>query len=654
MSDPADEPLNHDTETLLGAAVDALGGSRREGQVRMANAVSKALESERHLAVQAGTGTGKSLAYLVPAIRHAMNSGSTVVVSTATLALQRQLVERDLPRLTEALADVMERTPTFAIMKGRNNYVCLNKIAATPDDPEALIDESDISYRGKAVRRIHDWAQETETGDRDDLDFGVPDLVWRAVSVTSNECLGAGRCPHGADCFAEEARRAAADVDIIVTNHAMLAIDAISEANILPEHDVAIIDEAHELDGRITSVSTAEITSRAIKMAANRAKSLGNAGNLAELADEFDDLLRVQEPGRWTDLDETSQAHLRALADEFLRVKSLISRAPEGEANDDPEKNAERQNLSNHLTDLAEAIGRILEVFATDDPAAQDDVVWLEGTDTLAVAPLSIAHMLRENLFGEQTVVLTSATLALGGRFDAMAAQWGLPSGTYDTIDAGTPFDPAKSGILYTAKHLPSPGRDGLSAETLEEIYELIMAAGGRTLGLFSSRRAAEEAAEALAPRLPFDLYVQSEDAIGTLVDKFSTKENSCLFGTLTLWQGVDVPGPSCSLVLIDRIPFPRPDNPLLQARSQAADAAGRSGFMEVSANHAALLMAQGSGRLLRHVTDRGVVAVLDNRLEYKRYGSFLKASMPRFWQTTNPETVRGALKRLVAAAHTR
>ncbi|WP_284864793.1 ATP-dependent DNA helicase [Corynebacterium rhinophilum] len=654
MSDPADEPLNHDTETLLSAAVDALGGSRREGQVRMANAVSKALEKERHLAVQAGTGTGKSLAYLVPAIRHAMNSGSTVVVSTATLALQRQLVERDLPRLTEALADVMERTPTFAIMKGRNNYVCLNKIAATPDDPEALIDESDISYRGKAVRRIHDWAQETETGDRDDLEPGVPDLVWRAVSVTSNECLGAGRCPHGADCFAEEARRAAADVDIIVTNHAMLAIDAISEASILPEHDVAIIDEAHELDGRITSVSTAEITSRAIKMAANRAKSLGNAGNLAELADEFDDLLRVQEPGRWTDLDETSQAHLRALADEFLRVKSLISRAPEGEANDDPEKNAERQNLSNHLTDLAEAIRRILEVFATDDPAAQDDVVWLEGTDTLAVAPLSIAHMLRENLFGEQTVVLTSATLALGGRFDAMAAQWGLPSGTYDTLDAGTPFDPAKAGILYTAKHLPAPGRDGLSSETLEEIYELIMAAGGRTLGLFSSRRAAEEAAEALALRLPFDLYVQGEDAIGTLVDKFSTKENSCLFGTLTLWQGVDVPGPSCSLVLIDRIPFPRPDNPLLQARSQAADAAGRSGFMEVSANHAALLMAQGSGRLLRHVTDRGVVAVLDNRLEYKRYGAFLKASMPRFWQTTNPETVRGALKRLVAAAHTR
>ena len=659
MSEHADEPLNLDTETLLDKAVAALGGSQREGQVRMATAVAAALDKERHLAVQAGTGTGKSLAYLVPAIRHAMNSGSTVIVSTATLALQRQLVERDLPRLTKALAPVMERTPTFAIMKGRNNYLCMNKIAATPDDPEALIDESEISRRGKAVRRIHEWAQETETGDRDDLEPGVPDLVWRAVSVTSNECLGASRCPHGPDCFAEEARRAAADVDIVVTNHAMLAIDAISEANILPEHDVAIIDEAHELDGRITSVSTAEITTRAIKMAANRAKSLGNAGNLSDLAEEFDDLMKIQEPGRWTDLDETSQAHLRALADEFLRVKSLISRAPEGEATDDPEKNAERQNLSNHLSDLAQAVSRMLEVFATDDPAKQDDVVWLErdprsDAETLAVAPLSIAHMLRENLFGEQTVVLTSATLALGGRFDAMAAQWGMPSGTYDTLDAGTPFDPAKSGILYTAKHLPAPGRDGLSKESIEEIYELIMAAGGRTLGLFSSRRAAEEAAAALKPRIPFDLFVQGEDSIGALVEKFSQKENSCLFGTLTLWQGVDVPGPACSLVIIDRIPFPRPDDPLMQARAQAADAAGRSGFMEVSANHAALLMAQGAGRLLRHVTDRGVVAVLDNRLEYKRYGSFLKASMPRFWQTTDASTVRGALKRLVAAGRTR
>ena len=655
----SDEPLNQSTETLLDAAVESLGGARREGQLKMANAVTKALESERHLAVQAGTGTGKSLAYLVPAIRHAQNTGHTVIVSTATLALQRQLVERDLPRLVDALEPVMESKPTFAIMKGRSNYLCLNKVARADELAEEqgeLLEEHEISRLGRHIKRLYDWADETETGDRDDLDQGVPDLAWRQVSVTSAECLGATRCPHGEECFAELARRKAADVNIVVTNHALLAIDAVSDVNVLPEHEVVIVDEAHELDGRITSVSTAEITARAIKMAANRAKSLGANGKdqrLAELADEFTILLSEFGPGRWTDMPDNAKSQITALGDTLRECREAIARTPEGEQANDPEKFAERQNLANHLATMAAAVVRILDVFATGNPSAHEDVVWLERdersfTDTLAVAPLSIAGMLHEKLFGEQTVVLTSATLSLGGRFDAMAAQWGMPKGTWDSLDVGYPFDPAKKGILYVAKHLPQPGRDGLAPETLEEIRELIMAAGGRTLGLFSSRRAAEQAAQELKPKLPFDVFVQGEDSIGALVERFSKNENSCLFGTLTLWQGVDVPGPACSLVLIDRIPFPRPDNPLMQARTEAAQAAGRNGFMEVSATHAALLMAQGAGRLLRSVTDRGVVAVLDNRLETKRYGGFLKASMPQFWQTTDSTVVQGALKRLV------
>lgn len=651
----------HDTTVdLLDAAVSSLGGARRAGQVRMAEAVTTALEKERHLAVQAGTGTGKSLAYLVPAFRHAQGTGHTVIVSTATLALQRQLVERDLPRLAEALEPHLEKKPTFAIMKGRSNYVCLNKVsrAAELEDEDALLDEDSVSHLGRHVQRVYEWAEDTETGDREDLEPGVPDLAWRQVSVTSNECLGATRCPHGEDCFAELARRRAADVDIVVTNHALLAIDAVADINILPEHDVVIIDEAHELDGRITSVSTAEITGRALKMAANRAKSLGANGKdqrLAEQANELSQLLGEFAPGRWTDLPEEAKQQLMSVADTLADCRDTIARAPEGEQSQDPEKSAERQNLTNHLASLVEAIARILDVFATGDPAAHADVVWLERdertlNDTLAVAPLSIAGMLHEKLFGEQTVVLTSATLALGGRFDAMAAQWGLPKGTWDSLDVGYPFDPARSGILYTASHLPQPGRDGLSPETLKEIRELIMAAGGRTLGLFSSRRAAQQAAEELKPTLPFDIYLQGEDSIGALVDKFTKNENSCLFGTLTLWQGVDVPGPACSLVLIDRIPFPRPDNPLMQARTEAAKAAGRNGFMEVSATHAALLMAQGAGRLLRSANDRGVVAVLDNRLVTKRYGSYLRASMPQMWPTSDPHVVRGALQRLVEA----
>ncbi|AWB82554.1 ATP-dependent helicase [Corynebacterium yudongzhengii] len=647
MSD-SEQPLAPSTPELLDAAVTALGGSRREGQLAMAEAVTAAIDDERHLAVQAGTGTGKSLAYLVPAIRHAQQSKTTVVVSTATIALQNQLVQRDLPRLADALEDHLERRPTFAILKGRSNYVCLNKLGADEEAPEALLDDTDISWTGRHVKRVHEWAQETETGDRDDLDPGVPDLAWKQVSVSAKECLGASRCPHGEECFAEHARQASREVDIVVTNHAMLAIDALADVDILPEHDVTVIDEAHELDGRITSVATSEISPRILKLAANRGGKLGADGkedDLTDLADDFDALLKTLDPGRWTTIDETTRGSLNGLRDGLWSLREAIARPRDGE---EPDKAAERVNLANHLEDLHDAIVRILGVF---DAGTDQDVVWLDSRqESLAVAPLSVAGLLHDNLFGEQTVILTSATLAIGGRFDVLAANWGLPRGSWDSLDAGSPFNPEKSGILYTAKHLPAPGRDGLAEETLQEIAELITAAGGRTLGLFSSKRAAVQAAEALRPRLPFEILLQGEDATGALVEKFSRSENVCLFGTLSLWQGVDVPGRSLSLVIIDRIPFPRPDDPLLQARSEAANAAGRSGFMEVSATHAALLMAQGAGRLLRSVDDRGVVAVLDNRLVTKRYGGFLRASLPRFWDTTDPAVVRGALKRLVSS----
>ncbi len=652
----SEETLSHSTDELLSAAVDALGGTRREGQVAMAEAVTRAIETERHLAVQAGTGTGKSLAYLVPAIRHAQATDTTVIISTATIALQRQLVDRDLPRLAQALEPLLERAPTFAIMKGRSNYLCMNKLGREDDPEDALLDESQVSWLGRHIARVHDWAGETETGDRDDLEPGVPDQAWRQVSVTSRECLGASRCPHGADCFAELARARTHDVDVIVTNHALLAIDALADTDILPAHDVVIIDEAHELDGRITSVATAEISPTALRLAAKRAGKLGAEGRderLDSLTEDWATTADSLSDGRWTDLDAAARGSLSALRDGLWSCRETISRAPEGEAANDPEKFAERQNLANHLQELHDAIVRILEVFDETDAAAQSDVVWLDRDDRrgdlLTVAPLSVAGLLHERLFTDQTVILTSATLTVGGNFQAMAAAWGLPTGSWDSLNAGTPFDPRKSGILYTAQHLPPPGRDGLADETLDEIHDLIMAAGGRTLGLFSSRRAAEQAAEAMRLRVPFDVLCQGEDTTGALVDRFARNENVCLFGTLTLWQGVDVPGPSCSLVLIDRLPFPRPDDPLLQARKEAADAEGRSGFMEVAATHAALLMAQGAGRLLRSVDDRGVVAVLDNRLVTKRYGGFLRASMPAFWETRDPSVVRGALQRLVA-----
>ncbi|MCF4007426.1 ATP-dependent DNA helicase [Corynebacterium uropygiale] len=649
-----------DTGTLLAAAVEALGGAPRLGQQKMADAVSSAMERERHLAVQAGTGTGKSLAYLVPALRHAQATGSTVIVSTATIALQNQLVQRDLPRLVEALEPHLERRPTFAIMKGRSNYVCLHRLSAGPEaEPEGgLFEQEELTWMGKQVARVREWAQETETGDRDDLDPGVPDMAWKSVSVTARECVGAKTCPHGEECFAERARPEAREVDVVVTNHALLAIDALADMSILPEHDVVIVDEAHELDGRITSVATASLSSTMVRMVARRAKKLGAEGadaTVEEAAQSLEEALLRQEPGRWTDLPEEARDELVGLRDELFALRQKVGRGPEGEAASDPEKAAERHNVASHLMELHDSVVRMLEVFDESDPAKQADVVWLvhderRGTATLHVAPLSVAGLLHSRLFAENTVILTSATLTVGGNFRAMAAAWGLPRGMWDSLDVGYPFDPARSGILYVARHLPAPGRDGLAPATLDEIAELITAAGGRTLGLFSSRRAAQQAAEAMRNRLPFDILLQGDESTGTLVRRFAASENVCLFGTLSLWQGVDVPGRSLSLVIIDRIPFPRPDDPLLQARKEAADAEGRNGFMEVSATHAALLLAQGAGRLLRRIDDRGVVAVLDNRLVTRRYGEFFCSSMPAFWRTTDPSTVRGALRRLVAA----
>jgi ATP-dependent DNA helicase DinG len=621
----------------------------------------------QHLAVQAGTGTGKSLAYLVPALRLATDRRGPVVVSTATIALQRQLVERDLPRLTETLRGPLGRAPRFAIFKGRGNYACKNKIggAAADDGQEALLPEEAFEPStplGQQVKRLHDWASDTETGDRDELIPGVPDQAWRQVSVTARECLGSSRCPFGTECFSERARQLAGEADIIVTNHALLAIDALSEG-VLPEHHVAVVDEAHELVDRVTSVATGEVSATAVDIAARRAaKFAGDAehGRLSDAGSALGPLLTSLPAGRMDVLDLHLGAALSELG-EAARNCVAQMRARAKEMADDPAQQGAAQTAIVALEDLAATAERIVASFDFS-LEERDEVVWLERVETgvqtsstLNVAPLEVGEVLAESLFAERTVVLTSATLTLGGSFEPLARQWGLdPEGIgveWDGLDVGSPFIHGKSGILYVAKHLEPPGRDGYSDEYLEELWELIQAAGGRTLGLFSSMRAAKQATAALRDSLKFPLLCQGDDATGLLVRQFAEDEPTCLFGTLSLWQGVDVPGPSLSLVVIDRIPFPRPDDPLASARTRAAEARGGNGFMEVSATHAALLLAQGAGRLLRSMDDKGVVAVLDPRLVTKRYGDFLRASLPPFWHTTDPEVVRGALRRLGGAS---
>ncbi|WP_189637388.1 ATP-dependent DNA helicase [Rhodococcus rhodochrous] len=664
---------------LLRTAVHALGGKERRNQLTMASAVAHSIDTGEHLAVQAGTGTGKSLAYLVPSIRYAVKTGRTVVVSTATIALQRQLVERDLPRLADALAGSLGRRPRFAILKGRGNYLCLNKIhtGLAEETPDAeLFDAFALSRIGREVRRVTEWSSTTETGDRDDLSPGVSDQAWRQLSVTARECLGKSRCPVGEDCFAEIARAEAAQVDVVVTNHALLAIDAITGISILPEHDVVVVDEAHELVDRITNVATAELSPGTVSAAARRCVKLVEDEEIDRLdgaAENWESFLEALPAGRWDELPEGAAAALASIRDAAWAVHTAIGPAKPGT---DPEVAAARSQALAEIDEVHDCAVRVLTTFEQRDPSQRPDVVWLAADEfrgnvrrTVRVAPLSVGGLLRSRLFGESTVVLTSATLTVGGSFDGLAVNWGLPpqsparsdttsaSGAeppsdkgdlaWNGIDVGSPFDHAKAGILYIAKHLTPPGRDGLPPSHLDEIAELVTAAEGRTLGLFSSMRAAKAATEALRDRLDTPVLCQGDDATGALVEKFAADEATSLFGTLSLWQGVDVPGPSLSLVIIDRIPFPRPDDPLLVARQRAVEARGGNGFMAVAANHAALLLAQGVGRLLRSTDDRGVVAVLDSRLATARYGGYLRASLPPFWETADPAVVRRALTRL-------
>ena len=638
-----------------------MGGSERSGQIEMAAAVARAFDTGEHLAVQAGTGTGKSLAYLVPAIARAVDTDEPVVVSTATIALQRQLVDRDLPRLADSLADTLPRAPQFALLKGRGNYLCLNKIhngsVTEPDDrpQEELFEPIAATALGRDVQRLIAWSSTTDTGDRDELTPGVPERSWSQVSVSARECIGVARCPFGTDCFAEKARDKAGRADVVVTNHALLAIDAMTDAAVLPEHQLLVVDEAHELVDRVTGVATAELSATSLGIAHRRVSRLINpelAQRLEAATATLSSAIHDATPGRIDVLDDEMTTYLTALRDAASKARSAIDTAPS-----DPKAASARAEAVTALSDISDTATRILSSFV---PAISDrtDVVWLDHEDNrgsiravVRVAPLSVAGLLRGRLFEHTTAVLTSATLTIGGTFEAMASAWGL-AGEDDVkwrgLDVGSPFEHAKSGILYVAAHLPPPGRDGTgSAEQLDEIAALITAAGGRTLGLFSSMRAAKAAAEIMRERLETPVLCQGEDTTSALVQRFADDAETSLFGTLSLWQGVDVPGPSLSLVLIDRIPFPRPDDPLLTARQRAVAARGGNGFMTVAASHAALLLAQGAGRLLRRVDDRGVVAVLDSRMATARYGGYLRASLPPFWATTDSNRVREALERL-------
>jgi ATP-dependent DNA helicase DinG len=486
----------------LADAVATLGGATREGQVMMADAVAQALADEEHLLVEAGTGTGKSLAYLVPSLLH----DNRVVVATATLALQHQLVERDLPRLVKAIGSRPGVDASYAVLKGRSNYACLHRVReGAPDDQGTLVDVP-LGPMAEKVLELRSWAEkEAENGGSGERDSAPrhTDREWRQVSVNHRDCLGAAKCPFGEECFVEVARDKAQKSHLIVTNHSLLAIDAIEGVPMIPEYDAVVIDEAHELVARVTQAATDELTAAEVERAARRAQKHvegSEADDLADAADALRAAITETSPGRFVTIPEVVGDALVLVRD---AARSALSALPKPKDSDGADPG------------FQQAKGGLQEVFTTAErmAAASDaDVIWLsEGGERipprLCVAPLQVWAQMREKLLREKTVVFASATLKLGGDFGPVAGSLGLKAeertemgaGAQRTdevlpwvgLDVGSPFDYGRQGILYVARHLPPPGRDGMGAKTLDEIVDLVDAADGRTLGLFSSRRGA-------------------------------------------------------------------------------------------------------------------------------------------------------------------
>ena len=648
---------------LLDAALAAVPGSQeRPGQRAMAAAVDRALRGREHLLAQAGTGTGKSLAYLVPALA----SGRRVVVATATKALQAQLVDKDLPRLAEALAGPLGRTPTYALAKGRGNYACLQQVHGGPgavQEPDGLF-ETAGSALGHQVVALREWAAKTATGDRDEVPFPVSDRAWRQVSVSGRDCLGA-RCPDRVDCFAEQAREAAAEVDLVVANHALLALDVFTGASVLPEHDAVVVDEAHEFVAAATEALTAELgrgdLRRVVALAADALQEAARE-RLHDAADALEDLLAGVEPG-W----------LRQLPPHALDVLALVEQAcgsaaaevGRGAAELEEAERAQRERARTAFTDVAAAAGEIRlptvpsAVYAVGEP----------GQVRLRVSPLHVGGALAARLFGERTVVATSATLTLGGSFAHAAGALGLQADAGAEVgarvppvpadaeeaplrwrhtDVGSPFDYPRQGQLWVAADLPPPSQPGWAPAVDALLVELVEAAGGRTLGLFSSSAAAARAAAAVRAVLDVPVLLQGADSAGALAHRFAADARTCLFGTRSFWQGIDTPGSACQLVVMDRIPFAHVDDPLVRARLEAA---GTAGFARVTLPPAAVLLAQGAGRLVRSCGDRGVVAVLDPRLATSSYAPVLLATLPGFYRARSKAAVLASLRAIDATA---
>jgi ATP-dependent DNA helicase DinG len=617
-----------ETLDVVTGALD--GAEDRPGQREMAERVARAVETGRHAIVQAGTGTGKTLAYLVPLVL----SGRRVVVATATKALQDQLATKDLPFLGEHLPAPFE----WAVLKGRSNYLCLQRLREVNESADGQLELEGMASTTKAeVKRLARWAGESPTGDQAELDWAPSDNAWRSVSVGSDECPGADRCPLGQQCFAELARRRAAVADVVVVNTYLYGLHVASGGVILPEHDIVVFDEAHGLEDIMSdTVGVTVAPSRFVALAGVVRRILDDPAFIAsitELAELLGDAIgplagqRLSAP-----LPDVVREFLGEARGRLGRIGEALA-AIETQVEDAKQRKLRAQTMN----------GRLIEQLDTALAERDGYVDFVSGSPEwprLEIAPLDVGPALREGVWDTRTAILTSATIPM-----SLADRVGLPFDLTDIADVGSPFDYDANSMLYCARHLPDPRSPEFRPAVHEELAALITAAGGRTLALFTSWRAMDEAAAAVRATVPYTILTQRDMPKPALVRAFAADDATCLFATVGLFQGVDVPGSTLSLVVIDRIPFPRPDDPLLSARRELL---GSAAFAQIDVPRAAMLLAQACGRLIRTATDRGVVAVLDPRLATARYRWDIVRALPPMRRTRHRAEAEQFLRELV------
>ena len=587
------------------------GFEPRSEQAALAAAVERALDTGRHLLAEAGTGTGKSLAYLLPALE----SGQRVVVATATKALQEQLLAKDVPIAARALG----RDVRVAVLKGRQNYACRKALHGFGLLGGALMRTAEDAA---AFEELRPWLDATETGDRAEAPFEPSTALWSELAVGPDRCAGR-RCPFLSICFAEAARERAGEAELVIANHALYFADVALRGGsadgprVLPPHDAVVFDEAHRLEesaatwlgGRVSTPGLRRFLAD-VERACREAERPAPARALDRVDRVGERLIRAVAPnvGRRR-LREPPAEPVLVLIDALAALADAI--AGEGD---------ELDGLSRRSLTLADQAAAMLE-------PGLERVVWAEP-DAVAWAPIDVADDLSRLLWHEgPTCVLVSATLGAGGDFSFVQRRLGLEAA--DTFAVGSPYDFGEQALLYVPRTMPDPRADGATARVAEEVLALCALSAGRALVLTTSYRALDEIAPVVRDRLPYEVLVQGDLPRERLLERFREEVDSVLLATATFWQGIDVPGESLSLLVIDKLPFSAPGDPLHEARCERIEADGGDWFREYALPAAVLQLRQGFGRLIRGHADRGVVAILDPRLRTRGYGRAFVASLP-------------------------